>query len=695
MGTLARWFTSVLLLLLAGPLLAQQPYQYHVYIDADLRDTSGCTVTIAGQTFSGADYRLTAEVTGSPPVVSARRLAACAGGSFGAGQDLPAGYPVGRNNGLPLAAGGQADVIELMVARSLLPGSSPLVRVAFSAQNAAGSTDAVFTSTGQPGGPGMVVGTPQLIPTLGFWGGLLLALALGALGLRTLRRNRAIAQVMLVGMFLSLGLAAWAANFMADGEVGDWAGVSPLGLDPPGDPVPNLASADIVGVFGTEERPNLAFRIDVVDAENRPPVAVNDSYTTLEDTVLTVPAPGVLGNDSDPDGNPITAQLVSGPTRGTLTLNADGSFSYTPNSNLNGPDSFTYNAFDGQVASLQPATVTINVTAVNDAPSFTAGPNQTVLEDAGAQTVNPWATAIDDGDPEVTQGLTFEITNNTNAALFSAGPAVSPTGVLTYTPAADANGVATITLRLRDDGGTANGGIDVSPTQTFTITVTAVNDAPSFTASNPPAVFEDSGVASVPNWATFNPGPADESGQTVLGYQVSAISNAALFTHAPGGRQQRHAELHPGAECGRDQHLHGAGAGLGRHRQRRRRPEPAADLHDHRDRRQRCAQLHRRPQPERQRGCRRADREPVGDGHRRRRSGSHPGLSFEITGNTNPALFAAGPAVSPTGVLSYTPAANANGVATITLRIVDDGGTANGGMPMSAPRRASRSRSTR
>lgn len=128
---LARWFTPVLLLLPAGPLLAQQPYRYHVYADADLRDTSGCTVTVAGQTFAGAGYRLTAEVTGKPPVVRAQRLAACSGGSFGAGQELPAGYPEGRNNGLPLAAGGQADVIDLMVARSLLPGSSPLVRVAF------------------------------------------------------------------------------------------------------------------------------------------------------------------------------------------------------------------------------------------------------------------------------------------------------------------------------------------------------------------------------------------------------------------------------------------------------------------------------------------------------------------------------------------------------------------------------------
>ena len=72
--------------------------------------------------------------------------------------------------------------------------------------------------------------------------------------------------------------------------------------------------------------------------------------------------------------------------------------------------------------------LTISVTAINDAPSFTVGPDQTVLEDAGAQSVNPWATAISAGPAdESTQTLTFNITNNSNAALFSVAPAVSPT----------------------------------------------------------------------------------------------------------------------------------------------------------------------------------------------------------------------------------------------------------------------------
>src|SRR5205814_682886 len=125
------------------------------------------------------------------------------------------------------------------------------------------------------------------------------------------------------------------------------------------------------------------------------------------------------------------------------------------------------------------AAVTITVTAVNDAPSFTKGANQTVLEDAGAQTVANWATAISAGPAdESAQTLTFQVTASTNAALFAVAPAVSSTGTLTYTPAGNANGSATLTLVLKDSGGVANGGVDTSTAQTFTITVNAVNHAP-------------------------------------------------------------------------------------------------------------------------------------------------------------------------------------------------------------------------
>ena len=71
------------------------------------------------------------------------------------------------------------------------------------------------------------------------------------------------------------------------------------------------------------------------------------SYSVTENTALTVPAPGVLGNDTDADGDTLTAALVGAPQHGTLTLNPNGSFTYTPASNFTGTDTFTYRASDG------------------------------------------------------------------------------------------------------------------------------------------------------------------------------------------------------------------------------------------------------------------------------------------------------------------------------------------------------------
>ena len=86
---------------------------------------------------------------------------------------------------------------------------------------------------------------------------------------------------------------------------------------------------------------------DIGAFEAQPATAVDDSYSVPQLGTLTEPAPGVLGNDSDPEGDTLTATKVTDPGKGTLALNADGSFTYDPALNFNGTDSFTYRAYDG------------------------------------------------------------------------------------------------------------------------------------------------------------------------------------------------------------------------------------------------------------------------------------------------------------------------------------------------------------
>jgi VCBS repeat-containing protein len=212
-----------------------------------------------------------------------------------------------------------------------------------------------------------------------------------------------------------------------------------------------------------------------VNTADRPPVAANDAYAVNEDAVLTVAAPGVLGNDSDPDGNPITAVKVSSPAHGTVVLNANGSFTYTPTANYSGADAFTYEANDGTLNST-PATVTITVNFVNDPPSFSlAGPNINVSAAAGAQTVPSWAANISPGPGanEASQTVAFQVTVAlADQAAFTAQPAIDALGTLTYTPSPLAAGMTpTVTVAAHDNGGTVNGGEDTSAPQTFTITI--------------------------------------------------------------------------------------------------------------------------------------------------------------------------------------------------------------------------------
>jgi VCBS repeat-containing protein len=268
-------------------------------------------------------------------------------------------------------------------------------------------------------------------------------------------------------------------------------------------------------------------------ANNDPENAEDPAYTTEEDVELTLPAPGVLANDTDEDNDQLTVkdananldglQPASAPSHGTLNLNADGSFSYTPDEDYSGTDTFTYKATDGEAESADAATVTITVDPVNDTPGFRKGQDQTTPEDSGPQSVPNWATGISPGpDDEATQDVDFIVTSD-NEALFtdSGKPKLSSSGELTYESALHKNGAAIVTVKARDDGG---GDADTSAPQTFTITVSEVNDRPE-AINDAKTVTEDSGATPINVLANDKKGPdgAGEGGQALTISSVDGI----------------------------------------------------------------------------------------------------------------------------------------------------------------------------
>ena len=290
------------------------------------------------------------------------------------------------------------------------------------------------------------------------------------------------------------------------------------------DDTPDPATRSItVGANDGQGASNTATSSISVAPQNDAPTATDQSVTTNEDTDKAVTLSG-----TDPENDTLTF-TYNQPSHGTVDGTAPN-VTYHPAANYSGPDSFTFTADDGN-GGTDGGMISITVGAVNDAPSFTKGADQTVNEDAGAQTVNPWATGISPG-PGETDAVTFNVANNNNA-LFTGGgqPAVSPAGVLTYTPAANAHGTATVTVSLTDDAGTPGVLADdlTSADQTFVITVNAVNDQPTLDTIADQTVLEDSGASNV-SLTGISGGPADESAQTVT---VTASSSDTAIVPNP------------------------------------------------------------------------------------------------------------------------------------------------------------------
>ncbi|WP_452610319.1 Ig-like domain-containing protein [Roseivirga echinicomitans] len=254
-----------------------------------------------------------------------------------------------------------------------------------------------------------------------------------------------------------------------------------------------------IAFSGSDFATNFSSSRDEVKRTNNAPVATVFSIPFVLEDVSVALDDNIHVSDSDGDDQTVTFTVSGGiVTLGTIGItfggsgNGTSSFTaagtladintaldaaiFTPNTNLNGVNAGTisYKSHDGLEFSNE-VSVSFNIIAVNDTPTFTIGANQTVAQNSGAQTINGFITIYDDGDPVAIQATNFNISGNSNEGLFTTAPAINNEGNLTFTPDASKFGKATILVTISDDGGTDNGGVNTSVAQAFDIFITPTN----------------------------------------------------------------------------------------------------------------------------------------------------------------------------------------------------------------------------
>jgi MYXO-CTERM domain-containing protein len=245
-----------------------------------------------------------------------------------------------------------------------------------------------------------------------------------------------------------------------------------------------------------------------IDSVNDAPVAVDDTSGTDEEVGLNI---DVLGNDTDIEGDTLSASITSAPSNGTATVQTDGTIDYTPATDFAGTDTFIYEVSDGN-GGTDTGEVTINVAPINDAPVATDD-TDSVDEDASV-TVSVLANDTDvDGDT-LSVSSVGAATNGTASA--------NGDGTVTYTPAANFNGSDSFTYEISD----GNGAVDSA---TVTITVNAVNDAPELVSPTPEGTLTV--VEASP--LSFTVTGDDVDGDT-LTYDVDPAPSAASFDASTG-----------------------------------------------------------------------------------------------------------------------------------------------------------------
>jgi VCBS repeat-containing protein len=272
-----------------------------------------------------------------------------------------------------------------------------------------------------------------------------------------------------------------AALFDIDEDTGALTFITAPNFEAPADAGSNNVYDVIVTASDGTLSDSQAIAVTILDGpDNVAPVSVNDAYNANEDVTLNVSAAsGVLANDTDANADALTAILVTGPAHGTLTLNADGSFSYRGSANYNGPDSFTYKTNDGEFDG-NTATVSLNVRSVNDAPVLAVPiADQTSPEDDAWTFVVPAGTFTDIDTPVLMLSATLD-DGSPLPSWLSFDPA---TRTFSGTPPQDFNGSYDITVTASDGVNTVS--------DTFELDITPVFDPP---VNTPPEAANDTAL---------------------------------------------------------------------------------------------------------------------------------------------------------------------------------------------------------
>ena len=267
-----------------------------------------------------------------------------------------------------------------------------------------------------------------------------------------------------------------------------------------------------------------------VTAVNDAPVAVDDTATKAEDTVLILTQADLKGNDTDVDNSnsQLSVTAVSNPTNGTVVLNGDGTITFTPAANFNGVAGFDYTLSDGSLTDT--GHVTVNVGAVNNAPVAVDDSLTSIAEDSGDRTISFASLTANDTDVDnVNSELTITGVSN------PVGGTVSIVGAdLIFTPTPDFNGAASFDYTLSDGSLTDRGSVS--------FTITAVNDAPVAVDDSLTSIAEDSGDRTI-SFASLTANDTDvdntNSELTITGVSnpvggtVSIVGTEVIFTPSP------------------------------------------------------------------------------------------------------------------------------------------------------------------